>query len=162
MFFSASGCRADNTLVSDVHNSRNKKDFFGDSNRRNMEKVFLQAGKGYYIRAEGYSTSRWADGFLNIGVLYHSANGLNQEAMTYQYETQEISILDKAKDEIQEIAFDSISPDTRFKLIMDDIETTEFSGASTASDISESLNQLSAKGSKSLYYGSYYLYFPAV
>ena len=146
LFFSSSGCRSDNELVADVHNSKNKRDFFGDSKRRNMDKVFLEAGKGYYIRAEGYSLSNWADGFLNIGVLYHSVDGLNQDAMAYQYETQKISILDSAKDEIQEIAFDDISPETTFKLMMDGKETGQLSGASTPTEISDNLNALSVQG----------------
>ena len=149
LFFSTTGCKSDARLVTDVRNSRNDIDFFGESRRAVMDKAFLASGKGYYIRAEGYSLSAWDDGFLSIGVLYHSAAGADQSAMSYQYETQVISITDQEQDEIQDITFDTpVDGDTKFTLVVDGTQTDELSGGLTGDEISEALNGLSASTCK--------------
>jgi hypothetical protein len=81
-----------------------------------MDKTFLKKGMGYYIRAEGYSLNAWEEGFLNIGVLYHTAEGEHQTAMSYKYETQKIAIKDKPQSEIQDITFGDLDDDTKFTL----------------------------------------------
>ena len=45
LFFSRTGCATDARLVTDVRNSKNEKDFFGESRRAVMEKAFMKQGK---------------------------------------------------------------------------------------------------------------------
>ena len=155
LFFSESGCQSDAKLVATASYSEGLTKFFGneqDTERLIMEKVYLEQGKSYYMRAEGYSlygSAYKSSGFLNVGGLFHSTTGADQATMSYRTETQMISITDQFQPEIQEIAFASnngfsLEDSTPFTLTIDGKSTKQFTLDSDASEIEEELNSLSA------------------
>ena len=152
LYFSSSGCQSDAVLVATASQSSGFSDFFGDTDRQIMDKVFLKKGTGYYLRGEAYSTygeSYNAPGFVNIGALYHSTTGEKQTLMKYRQETQMISITDNVQTELQEITFASnintfINRQTPFSLIVDGKQTKEFTLKTGGSEIVNELNKLSA------------------
>lgn len=148
-------CDSDAKLVATAEYSESLTSFFnddGNADRLVMDKVYLEKGQSYYLRAEGYSlygSAYKSAGFLNIGALFHSTTGSNQATMSYRTETQTISIVDQFQPEIQEISFASnngfsLQDSTAFTLTIDGRTTREFTLDSEARDIENELNALSA------------------
>ncbi|CAG5096144.1 Oidioi.mRNA.OKI2018_I69.XSR.g14489.t2.cds [Oikopleura dioica] len=143
LFVSSNACSSNADLVSLIKNSQSPRDFHGSFKQGIMSKIFLEEGEPIYLRAEAIHT-KWSSGFVNIGALFHSAEGDKQSTFDYVFETQEIEIKDFAQQEVQDISFDQSSPDEiSFVLELDGRRTNTLTPTSSEEQISRELNLLS-------------------